>query len=51
MAKDLDGGGGRRSREHTDLVVHEFKLGVLWDEYGLIGDVMVGFCSFSLPLY
>ena len=40
---DLDGGGGPRSREHTELLVCSFELGVLWDEYGLIGDIVVGF--------
>jgi hypothetical protein len=38
---DLDGGGGRRSREHTELLVNEFELGTLWDEYGLVGDIIV----------
>ena len=32
---------GRRSREHTDMLVEAFELGVLWDEYGLVGDVIV----------
>jgi len=40
--KDLDGEAGRRSRDHTELLVSEFELGVLWDEYGLVGDVIVG---------
>jgi len=38
---DLDGGGGRRSREHTELLVTNLELGVLWDEYGLVGDIVV----------
>ncbi len=38
---DLDGEGGRRSREHTELLVNEFELGTLWDEYGLVGDIIV----------
>jgi hypothetical protein len=38
---NLDGGGGQRSREHTELLVSEFELGVLWDEYGLVGDIVV----------
>ena len=39
---DLDGGGGgRRSREHTELLVTELELGILWDEYGLVGDIVV----------
>ncbi|KAI0245225.1 hypothetical protein BJV78DRAFT_1277481 [Lactifluus subvellereus] len=37
---DLDGGGGRRSREHTELLVSGFELGTLWVEYGLVGDVI-----------
>ena len=32
---------GRRSREHTEILVEEFELGVLWDEYGLVGDIIV----------
>jgi hypothetical protein len=38
---DLDGESGRRSREHTELLVNEFELGTLWDEYGLVGDIIV----------
>jgi hypothetical protein len=38
---NLDGGGGRRSRQHTDVLVREFELGILWEEYGLVGDVVV----------
>ena len=32
----------RRSQAHTELLVEGFELGVLWDEYGLVGDVVVG---------
>jgi hypothetical protein len=45
---DLDGGGGRRSRDHTELLVSEFELGVLWEEYGLVGDIVV--CLFVMQL-
>lgn len=31
----------RRSQAHTELLVEEFELGMLWDEYGLVGDVVV----------
>ena len=37
----LDHCGGRRSRDHTELLVCELELGVLWDEYGLVGDIVV----------
>jgi hypothetical protein len=30
-----------RCREHTEALVQELELGVLWDEYGLVGDLVV----------
>jgi hypothetical protein len=46
-AKDLDAGHHvRRSQAHSELLVEEFELGMLWDEYGLVGDIAVRiFCS------
>jgi hypothetical protein len=39
---DLDGGMyGHRSQEHTDILVEVFELGVLWDKYGIVGDIVV----------
>ncbi|KAH9013796.1 hypothetical protein EDB83DRAFT_2508700 [Lactarius deliciosus] len=29
-----------RSQAHTEILVEEFELGVLWDEYGLVGDIV-----------
>ena len=40
-AKDLTVAGGQRSHEHTEVLVSELELGVLWDEYGLVGDLVV----------
>lgn len=40
-SKDLTAAGGRRSREHTEALVSHFELGVLWEEYGLVGDLVV----------
>jgi hypothetical protein len=41
-ANDLDSGQHvRRSQAHAELLVKEFKLGMLWDEYGLVGDIVV----------
>jgi len=36
---------GYRSCGHTDVLVQEFELGVLWDEYGLVGDIVVRIIS------
>ena len=42
LASDLDSGHHvRRSQAHTELLVEEFELGCLWDEYGLVGDIVV----------
>jgi hypothetical protein len=38
---DLDGESTCRSREHTEALVEALELGVLWDEYGLVGDIVV----------
>jgi len=47
-ANDLDSGHHvRRSQAHTELLVEEFELGMLWDEYGLVGDIVV---RSSVPL-
>ena len=30
-----------RCQAHTELLVHEFELGLLWDGWGIVGDVVV----------
>ena len=40
-AKDLTVAGGWHSHEHTEVLVSELELGVLWDKYGLVGDLVV----------
>lgn len=37
----LDDGGVSRSREHTDALVDSVSFGILWDEYGIIGELVV----------
>ncbi|KAG2096718.1 uncharacterized protein F5147DRAFT_747545 [Suillus discolor] len=37
---DLDGGGMYRSREHNDFLIEELRADILWDEYGLVGDLV-----------
>jgi hypothetical protein len=46
-----DGGYGHQSCDHTDMLVQELKLGVLWDKYGLVGDVVVCIVSYCLVSY
>ena len=41
--KDLDEEAGQHSHEHTELLMSEFELGALWDGYGLVGDIIVGY--------
>jgi hypothetical protein len=48
---DLNGTGGRRSRDHTELLVTELELGTLWDEYGLVGDIIVSFFRLHLSAH
>jgi hypothetical protein len=49
-ADGLDEGTyGQHSCDHTEMLVEEFELGVLWDEYGLVGDVVVRNISLLLP--
>ncbi|KAG1859497.1 hypothetical protein C8R48DRAFT_748607 [Suillus tomentosus] len=40
-ADGLDNGTyGWCSHDHTEVLVEEFELGVLWNEYGLVGDIV-----------
>ena len=39
--KDLDSEALYHCQEHTNLLVEEIDLGVLWDKYGIVGDLMV----------
>ncbi|KAF7344723.1 hypothetical protein MVEN_01633000 [Mycena venus] len=38
--KDLDGEGGRRTQEHTEALLDVFDHKRLWDDYGIISDVL-----------
>ncbi|KAF8193121.1 hypothetical protein K438DRAFT_1934856 [Mycena galopus ATCC 62051] len=38
--KDLDGHGGRRSQEHTEALFEAFSHKTLWDDCGVIPDVL-----------
>lgn len=54
---DLDSGCGRRSHELTRTLLDAFDLKTLWEDYGVIGDIVVrshsmfALCSSSLPLH
>lgn len=40
--KELDApGANRRSRNITEMLVNDFALGDLWDNYGIVGDIIV----------
>ena len=39
--KNLDGGGVRRSHEHTQLLMDTFGAKALWDDHGIIADILV----------
>ena len=39
--KDLTVAGGQCSHGHTEALMSEFELGILWDEYDLVGDLVV----------
>lgn len=38
---DEPGEGGKRSKEHTELLLDAFDLVTLWDDYGVVGDLVV----------
>ncbi|EGO01381.1 hypothetical protein SERLA73DRAFT_50961, partial [Serpula lacrymans var. lacrymans S7.3] len=40
LPTNLDGEGKRRSEEHIEALVNCLDLGVLWDEYGIVGDLV-----------
>ena len=31
----------RRTREYTETLVQRLELGELWDDYGIVGDIIV----------
>ena len=41
-ADNLDAPAGRQCHEHTDTLLEAFTLKELWDEYGIVGDLLVG---------
>ncbi|EGO04991.1 hypothetical protein SERLA73DRAFT_149286 [Serpula lacrymans var. lacrymans S7.3] len=41
LPTNLDGESKRRSEEHTEVLVNCLDLGVLWDEYGIVGDLVL----------
>ena len=40
-AHDLDGEAGLQSQEHMEALVNLFDLKMLWEDYGIVGDVIV----------
>jgi hypothetical protein len=50
---DFDNPGLRHCQEHTEALVEALELGELWDNYGLVGDIIVriSFNVFNLFLF
>jgi hypothetical protein len=40
-----------RTREHTNTLVEELELGILWDEYGLVGDIVVSMFTIAMLFF
>lgn len=40
--QNLDGGGDRRTHGVTDALLDSLDLKDLWDDYGIVGDLLVG---------
>ena len=38
---DIDGGGGPWTAELTHGLMNQFSLGVLWDEWGIDGTIVI----------
>jgi hypothetical protein len=43
---DLDGPGFRRTKEWTNHLIHSFAPGILWDDYGIVADVIISIPPF-----
>jgi len=43
MKHELDKDALYRSREHAEALIEEFDFQDLWDEYGIVGDLVVCF--------
>ena len=41
--KNLDADTLYRCQEHTNILVEDIDSGVLWDEYGIVSDLVVKF--------
>ena len=39
--KDLDGGSVRWSHEHTQFLMDTFNMKTLWDDHGVVGDILI----------
>ena len=40
--RNLDGGGVRRCHEHTQLLMDAFSVTTLWNDHGIVADILVG---------
>ena len=49
--RNLDGGGVRRSHEHTRLLMETFGAKTLWDDHGIVADILVSHFTYNFFLY
>jgi hypothetical protein len=45
-ADNLDAESGRRSHTHTDALLEQYGLRMLWNDYGVVGEVIVSILLF-----
>lgn len=48
---EFDNPGLRRCQEHTEVLVEALELGELWDDYGLVGDIVVRISFYVFNLF
>jgi hypothetical protein len=48
---DFDNPRLRRCQEHTEALVEALELGELWDNYGLVGDIVVRISFYVFNLF
>jgi hypothetical protein len=48
-ADNLDAESGRRSHIHTDALIEQYSHRMLWEDYGIVGEVIVSHILLFVP--